>query len=440
MYLLIFTLIFFTIFQFIINRKISNLGFLFNLWWLIIITSFNIFKDSMYPIGSNVYIYFFLGTIIFNIFYFLFFTTKSKFLNYLSIELSTENENFYNKYIVIIQFIMLLFLIPFVLKNLPSALAGGLLEVRANYLGHTSTLVFNNTFQRILYIHLGIFPCISACIMLHAILWSQGKIKIKSLIIDFINLLCLLIITGARTYIYYSAIYFIGAFVINYNKMKKKSRRQSSRLKRNIILLTAILIISGLIITSQRTFYAHSSSAENLRDTFIIYFCGGIKVFDIALVSPNIFGFSNHTYGLSIFSGIISIFVLLLNSIPYIGGFTTQLPTNLVQQYLENNINIGPHLSMNAFATMYYYFYRDMGTLGIIFGNLILAYVSAKFSKRILKSNNYLNQIVYLQTLLLIVFSVCWWEPSRMEFYAVLFYAVFIIKFIEKMELKKGKK
>lgn len=433
----------------IVNRGlakgIADLSFVFNAWWAVVIFGYIISSDAMYPITSNVWYIIGFGIIVFNLVYILRRYGTHKHIrvflpwdNY-----SWDNMSYYSKILFWVEIIFFIMMLPMVLRNLPNLLSDGLLGVRSNYMGNSKNGAIMSTVERIVYIHFGVFPGVAACTMIRAILWSRGIIRFKSITIDILNLICIVLITGARTYIFYAAIYFCGAFFLNKKWLNWDSSKKYKRIRRNIVLLIILVAIAGFVITSQRSFGGGRSVYENLRDTLIIYFVGGIKVFDIALSNPSIYGLDNYTYGLLSISGPVSIVMLLVNAFPFIGGFAAQIPSELAQMYLVSNTIIGNHLSMNAFATMYYYFYRDFGIIGVFLGVYVFACICASVSRK--NKNYYENKsiildITFLQTLLLIIFSVCWWEPYRMEFWMILLQAIFWSCFAEKRGARRSSK
>ena len=400
---------------YLLKRQINDMGVIFNAWWCIILIGFSLAKSSMYDVQSSVWWYIASGTLIFNIVYILSSLGKEvrfTFGNRKPREnWKTEKEIY--RVINYIQYAMFLMMIPLVIRTLPTLLSGSLLDVRMNYLGNGSAGPAMSTIERLVYIFFGVFPCVASCTMIHAILWSRGQVRFRNIWFDFVNIICIVLISGARTYVFYTAIYFIGAYIL-------------------------VIGIMGFVITAQRSFSGNKESIwDNLIDTLIIYFTGGIKVLDITLLSPGQYGLNDLTYGSTLIAGITSVIGYIFNALPLVGGIFTQFPTDIAQQYLTNDIWIGPRLAMNAFGTMYYYFLRDFGKVGIVIGPTILGLIASHVSRK--KAIDYFSYILRMQLLLLIIFSVCWWEPFRMEYWVITIQALVWYRFAAKWSSKYRK-
>ena len=430
----------FTVVIYLLKRQVNDLGVIFNAWWCIVLIGFSLAKSSMYDVQSSVWWYIASGTLVFNIVYILSSLGKEVRFTFGNRK-PRENwkiENEIYRVINYIQYAMFLMMIPLVIRTLPTLLSGSLLDVRMNYLGNGSAGPTLSTIERLVYIFFGVFPCVASCTMLHAILWSRGQVRFRSIWFDFVNIICIVLISGARTYVFYTAIYFIGAYILNSTSLKRTTNMVYRKLRRNIKWIILVIGIMGFIITAQRSFSGNKESIwDNLIDTLIIYFTGGIKVLDITLLSPGQYGLNDLTYGSTLIAGITSVMEYIFNALPIVGGIFTQFPTDIAQQYLTNNIWIGPRLAMNAFGTMYYYFMRDFGKVGMVIGPTILGLIASHVSRK--KAIDYFSYILRMQLLLLIIFSVCWWEPFRMEYWVITIQALVWYRFAVKWSSKYRK-
>ncbi|MEG2001110.1 MAG: O-antigen polymerase [Evtepia sp.] len=415
------------IFQYYISPyKFRDMRVIFDAWWLVVITLFVVSKSQYYPTTGLVWNHIFVGILAVNMadFFFRLAGTKIKKVklrtNYVKpVQIGMDSVvNSYYKVIICIQLILLLAMIPLFLRALPTIMIGGLGSMRSLYVGAT-TETFMSTFERILYIHFGVFPGVCACALLAAVLWANGQMKLRYLSITALNIACVTLITGARTYIFYFFIFVVGAFAKDGKKILLVSHKKYNRVKRNVILLVVVILVVLIAITSQRSFGGNRSSRENLFTTVSVYFSGGIKLFDVVLNNPEQFGLNYPMFGIAIISGLLSVIQLLLSYVPVIGSFFYgELITNLVQQNVTSYIMVGPQLTMNAAPTMFYYFMRDFGVFGLLSGGMVVALLMNMATKQ-LRYNSFKASILYLEVLLIVILGVCWWEPYRMEFWVI---------------------
>lgn len=417
----------FLVIQFIVAPyKLRDMRVIFNAWWLIVITLFAASKSIFYSTTNLVWDYILIALLVINL--------SSMALRILGrnakkvrlwVDHSDSTEvgkgaaiGEYYKVICWIQIFFLMSMIPLLIRAFPTILADGLGGMRRLYVG-ASDATFMSTIERIFYIHFGVFPGICACTLLASILWANGQMKFRYLGITALNIACVTLITGARTYIFYFLIFAVGAFVKDSKKIKLFSPKKYFGVRRNIYFVVLLILAFVILITAQRSFGGNRSNRENLMTTIAVYFSGGIKLFDVTLNDVTQYGLATPMLGVATVAGLLSVFQLLFCYLPLIGSlFYGELLTNVVQQYVTQYISVGPQLTMNAAPTMFYYFIRDFGVAGIFIGGIIVAYLLNVASEQ-LKRSSFKSSVLYLEILLIMILGVCWWEPYRMEFWII---------------------
>ena len=429
MWFALFITAFFGLFQYRIYKQMHALPVVFNLWWVCIIIMFIATRDNYYDITTAVWTYIIIGNIAINIAS-LFYkgAIGEKSFSFGSFLKQTDVEdviwvNVGNK-IYIVQFIFFIVMIPLLIKALPTVLSGGFGTIRQVYVG-VGGEAFMTTIERIIYIHFIVFPGVTACNLIQANLWSKGLMPLRKMWIAILNVGVITIITGARTWLFSLVIYMLAAYLINSSFVKKLSTKEYKRIRRNILLIILVSFFAFVFITSQRSMGYGRTTRENFIDTISVYFTGGIKLFDLTLSSPTSFGLMDRMHGLSFIGGLLSVFQLILMYIPGIGSFFYgDLISNQVQQFVTGYYAIGKSVSMNAFPTMYYYFMRDFGVLGILFGGCVFGWLITWATTRSRRNNIHFS-LIYCICMYLVIFSVCWWDPYRMEFWTIIIQVLF---------------
>ena len=106
-----------------------------------------------------------------------------------------------------------------------------------------------------------------------------------------------------------------------------------------------------------------------------------------------------YTHGTTFIAGILTIFLLTayyILGLPKIPIF----PTDVTQEYLNSNVFLGSHTEMNAFATMYYYFMRDFGIIGLIILTILFSLICIVIFNYMKKTNIFFSKFLYIQSFL----------------------------------------
>ena len=217
-------------------------------------------------------------------------------------------------------------------------------EIRANHSSGNSVLTNQLVLVVLNYV---INPFCVLVVPICAIDFISGK-KTKWLFCFMIIITFLeTFVSGGRIQLVYVPLHFLIVFFYDRGKLYI-----SRRTRRRIFLGIAVTFIVVNAITSSR-----GSNWE--KETIGLYVSGGIPLMDHYVSSFN----SEYTFGAAALSGYLRTIFSLLENV----GFVYPRFLTRIQQLLdvEEVVYIGS-LQMNAFVTLFYYFFIDGGLWGFI--------------------------------------------------------------------------
>jgi len=399
---------------------------MFNAIWIFVIFLVGINVNNLYVPTTKALTLIFIGLICFNLPFTVELFLKTNKGRHSKITSTDKNKHNKAKSIIfLLQIFVLIAMLPLLLRVISIVLTQGYEVVRYAYTNPKSEYSFLSFIEANIYIYYVIFPLLYATSLYTVFFWSIGAIRKKNIMLMIINTSVLTFISGERTHYFALLVFFLAAFFISRSMNKRKQNKRS----RNIVLLVLIVLVAFVVVTVGRGI-SNQSIIRKLSDTVVLYFSGGVHIFSITISNPTNYGLDKLTYGLASFSGLASLittFTYVIFGIPKTGPFNT----SDIQLYISGNIQIGESTYMNAFPTMYYYFIRDFGYMGviilpIIFSTFIL-YLYKLYGER-----HVLASIMYLYITFLIVMTVNWWEPQRTEFWSTTFYIIAISLLISK--------
>lgn len=222
-----------------------------------------------------------------------------------------------------------------------------------------------------------IIPIYNAMLIISCIDLFVGK-KDKFLIL--LSVVCLLLKSfkeGSRVALFSFMIYLFFAMVI-YGKKIVLSKKTKKRIR--LVILAAILFI--FIISNIRI----STGKKTIFEEIYLYFVCCIPLWNHWL-SEMMTRSMEYTYGATSLYGILQLPVTVLSilngSTPewYQAGQKAIQDTEMFIQVR----NASYSFRSNAFTTMFYYFYKDAGAIGIILGETLLGGVCTSTYKRMRK-------------------------------------------------------
>lgn len=435
--LIISTAFFAILFQYSVDKNLSHPLTAFNVTWLLAVLFSKINISNLYVIDDNTYLYIWVGQITFNFIIGIY--TKGKFINFkLERTNNFQINNLYSKiiYLNIVQLMLFVCMIPVMLQSLNFISAYGVHATRTLYaLGADSG--FMTTFQRLFYIHLGIFPLVEAIAYIQLLLWVMGKIKFKYAVIGIINIVAISFISVGRLKFIYFAIALLVAYALNKEYSRKAPKvatvqtRKSLKNTKNIILFIVLMVI----ITTIFRHNINTSILYSIMEVGISYLTDGVVIFNYLLSDMND-NTSHLIYGEASLAGLLGVGSHFLQ---FLSLGKIVIPVEGVLTEVSTFYEVGTNKMLNGYPTMYYYFYRDFGILGIIIFTAFLALISIKLYKRVKRNPSFVNQILYVNLMLILLFGILRWELSKQEVVMRIVYTIFIIVFIfyKPIRLKK---
>ena len=186
--------------------------------------------------------------------------------------------------------------------------------------------------ERILFLHLGIFPAMQTCSFIQVFLWAKGKIKGWHLVASIIDLILVIVITVGRWEVFYFALAMISAYCLN----KSPEDSGLSVKKQNKIRRIKFLIIVAIVVLGGVTIQRHKLSGTifaSILNVVAGYFCCGPALLQVMMKDPVALGISVWHWGQSIFSGLLSCFSCIIQIV----SFKRINPVFLMHRHTQQN-------------------------------------------------------------------------------------------------------
>ena len=300
----------------------------------------------------------------------------------MSISYSNTSYNLSSNIVINYRFVLFLtittiiVLIPEAISSVRILRTGGSFEtIRTNFSSGYST-INNSIFS--LYRNYFVKPFLYIIYPLSAIDFNFGQKK-KWLIVGAI-IICVLntFYEGGRMQFIYLLVHFLLIMRLGGKKFQIRISRKVKIVLFGIILLTVTCLI---YITNSR------GSSSTFSQTAILYISGCVPLLDHYLKS---FDFHpDYTWGLVSISGFLKpVFALLENM-----GFPYPTFFDSIQYVfeVEGSVSIGA-FRMNAFVTLFYYFFYDGGYIGTFIGMFFYGVISEKIY---MNTKTYIGMLYY---------------------------------------------
>ncbi len=406
--------------------------FLYNALWLIVTIVLQINTMEWYPLGNDVYMVLFVGLVSFDFGGLLIgYGTINKSSVYADtyIEDCDDDEIDYRKVgnrLLLVQLALTLISIPLFLRGLTYVQNYGMAVMR-NIIANSVEEGYMTAAERILFLHLGIFPAMQTCSFIQVFLWAKGKIKGWHLIASIIDLILVIVVTVGRWEVFYFALAMISANCLNKSpKDSGLSVKKQNKIRRRI----RFIIIVAIVVLSAETIQRHKLSGTifaSILNVVAGYFCCGPALLQVMMKNPVASGISVWHWGQSIFSGLLSCFSYII----YIVSFKRINPVFFnAQTYAAEFYVVGAHQRMNAYPTWYYYFMQDFGYFGVVFVTAIIAGISVRIYRKAKRNPSISNQLAYFYVLHVILFASIWWELRRSDIVATMLHNLWIMPLI----------
>lgn len=234
----------------------------------------------------------------------------------------------------------------------------------------------------------------------------------KSVVLFFALLLILISVLrlGGRSPI----LFFIVNFLVVWYFYRKEIvlTKKSKRIMMSVISLLLIFFVLASI----------SRGIEDLPRSFYHYFAGCIALLDNGLNSINF-----HTYGIASFSSVISIADTGWRFIG--GGELSVMPIiELINENVEETIKVGTDVNMNAFYTLFYWFYIDFGLEGVIVMCFIYGMIADTIYKAAIRNRHVATIMIFSLLMQGVVFSFIRFQFTTFYYFMSFFIIPLILK------------
>lgn len=393
-----------------IYKKWSNPFVFFNLIWSIWLLIATVGVDGVNQPREEVFEYFLLGGIVFNLAGFIFVLLDKVVHHQISVRVRKDSQwhSVATTVFMLIQVIILVYYVykAFSLWGILSS-GGSYERIRAYYY---SDAYFKNTIEYLVVTYL-FDPMVTLGEVVFAINVFQRKRGKVTLCILAVNALLRSVISGGRMIIFEFAALILVCFLYLYKGYVRRNRKN----KRKVAVLLAITFFVAAFITLGRS-GTEKTLIKAATGSLVTNFTGSFSYFSI-LDKYGLYLPAQH--GKVIFGGIVDLFLLFaktfgLTNMPYISN---ELGNITSEFYL-----IGDY-SYNAMPTMYYFFMTDFGKAGIVLGCTLFALYCVYAYRRCERILTYKALAMYLLMMLVVIESSMTWLPFKSSFIMTILYA-----------------
>lgn len=425
------------LFVYMFNRTKDILfpGCFFNLIWAIVffLDLFNF--SELYEVRVFTYVIILIGFIFINVPMLLFIESKDSFMRYSIIRSNANLTLNRGSVLLIVQFVLLIAMIPLAIKM--NSIAENFATRRSIYASNSDFFMTN--FERYVYIYFGIFPAITAQALLVFLLYLKNSFVNNFQMYAHLTLAILLIAlevstNGGRMAVLNVFFYFFLAY--GFSKYSDKFFYGADSCKRNntkkkMYRFFAVVLIVGIWLTTLRSANESNELEYSLR-MIARYFTIGPRLLEKALENPGLFGLEDYAFGGITFAGFSEILRVLFSliGVKFDGFFAS------AQQYMNFYYEIGPNIQANAFPTMYYYFLRDFGFVGVIIEPFLIGLFFLFVYIRASNKTNILSYTLFFMIINIAVYSACWWPYYRPENIVSCLYILLLAK-LSGIEFKR---
>lgn len=239
---------------------------------------------------------------------------------------------------------------------------------------------------------------------------ARGGKKMLVLIFSMIIVAISVLRLGGRSPILF---FLVNFFVVWYFY---KNTIVISRSVKRVMLIVVSVMVSSFVYASI------SRGIEDLPRSFYHYFVGCIALLDNGVKSV-----SFHTEGIATFSAPISIIDTFWR---FIGG--DELPAMKlilwINNYIEETINVGVDCNMNAFYSLFFWFYLDYGITGVVILCFLYGLLSDSIYKAAIVNRHFVTIVIFSLIVQGVVFSFIRFQFSTFYYFMAFLIIPLVIK------------
>ena len=239
---------------------------------------------------------------------------------------------------------------------------------------------------------------------------AKGRKKMLVLIFSMIIVAISVLRLGGRSPILF---FLVNFFVVWYFY---KNTIVISRSVKRVMLIVVSVMVSSFVYASI------SRGIEDLPRSFYHYFVGCIALLDNGVKSVFF-----HTEGIATFSSPISTIDTFWR---FIGG--DELPAMKlilwINNYIEETINVGVDCNMNAFYSLFFWFYLDYGIAGVVILCFLYGLLSDSIYKAAIVNRHFVTIVIFSLIVQGVVFSFIRFQFSTFYYFMAFLIIPLVIK------------
>ena len=402
------------------TRDLMFPGCIFNLIWIFVSILYIFNFGNLFEVQSITYICIYVGLMCVNLPYIF---TANKYGIYYrqypkmrcSYSISIGNTDIF----LLFQIGLIIAMIPFTTKMVS---AGDALGLRRQIFATNYENIMSYT-ERLIYIYFGVFPGISAQVLISILILFKGNLsrgrKILHTSLAIVLIILRITSDGGRMIVVDTivCVFLATCFTVEWkrNRTNRKKAKEQNVVKRRVKTLVILAAVASVMITMSRSSGVVSPIDYSLR-MVSRYFTIGPRLLEHAINQPSSFGLDTWTWGGVFWGGILEIPRSLLAII----GIRLPSFFTIAQQEMGLYYPVGPGINSNAFPTMFYYFMKDMGFLGIILESLLFGLLSIRIYGKLSRCPSNTNIGFYYLVLIVMAYGMCWWPLYRPEYFSSL--------------------
>lgn len=241
----------------------------------------------------------------------------------------------------------------------------------------------------------------------------------KFIILSIIAMVCYSISTVSRSLWAFSILYIL--FIVLLYRGKYSLSKKVKRMMKYGFFIIILLCVIIYRITLMR-----NAEADILTNMYA-YMTGCMPLLTLHLDEATS---SIRTYGAMSLNGFLYPMFFVLNYLHILSYPDAFVDALFVKNSLEVFMPLSPHITMNAYVTLFYYFYIDFGYFGIALGSFVFGYLCMKSYKYWKRNGDIRSLVIYLILMQFIVFSVARIYTSISTRALSLFWIIFIFNMI----------
>jgi len=265
-----------------------------------------------------------------------------------------------------------------------------------------------------MFINLPLLYAIMPIILIELLSGEKRTIGKVTIILSIIWIVLATLVSGGRATIYILAVEAIFIVFI-YKKRRLINKKLAIRIF--LFLITALAFMYFLSIKRRNT------GEYDFLYALYVYFSASIPHMSYRLDTINVM--DSMTYGMTFFSGVLRPIMIAIKWAT--GNFPDIYQRTLeIGSILQTPVNIGTGKTYNAFATTFFYFYYDLGYLGVFIDSLLYGLISGFFYYQMKRNKSRRNVALYLLIIQGILTSMIRF-PFILVYYTYAFLVIYLL-------------